>query len=623
MKAVELREKFLKFFEKRGHKIIPSASLVPSEKVELAGTQRVLFTTAGMHPLVPYLLGEPHPHGKRLTNVQKSLRTDDIDEVGDAWHNTFFEMLGNWSLGGLNSKGGLAKHGADTKGGYWKKEAIEWSYEFLTEELKVPHEKIWVTVFAGDHDSPKDIESIKIWRKLKIPEGRIVELGKEDNWWGPVGAIGPCGPDTEMFVDVTGKPHSSTKLTTGGSTRLTTSGLGCRPGDNCGRFSEVWNNVFMEYDKQPDGTYKKLKQKNVDTGMGVERTTAVLQGKDNVFDTELFSTAIQLIENKSANWNVRSARIIADHIRAAVFLIADGITPANVDRGYVLRRLIRRAIRHGRLLGINESLTHSIAKEFIHIYGDIYPEVRSNSEKIHDELEAEEARFQKVLTDGLREFEKLGDKITGKDAFYLYETYGFPPELTFELTAEKGLTIDRTLFNSEFEKHKEKSRAGAKQKFAGGLADHSEITIRGHTATHLLHQALRDVLGNQTHQTGSNITIERIRFDFSYGEKMTPEQIKEVEKIVNKKIKEDLKVTKTLMKQKEADKKGAIGLFPEKYEDKVSIYQIGPSIGLGRAYSVEYCGGPHVEHTGKVGKFKIVKEEGLGSGLRRIKAALE
>ena len=583
MKAEELRKKFLKFFEKRGHKVIPSASLVPSEKVELAGTQRVLFTTAGMHPLVPYLLGEKHPHGKRLTNIQKSLRTDDIDEVGDAWHNTFFEMLGNWSLGE-----------------YWKKDAIEWSYEFLTEELKVSREKIWVTVFAGDDDSPKDIESIKIWRKLKIPESRIVELGKEDNWWGPVGAIGPCGPDTEMFVDVTGKSHGS----------------GCQPGDNCGRFSEVWNDVFMEYDKQPDGTYKKLKQKNVDTGMGVERTTAVLQNKDNVFDTELFSSAIQLIENKSANWNVKSARIIADHIRAAVFLIADGVTPANVDRGYILRRLIRRAIRHGRLLGINENLSHSVAKEFIRIFGDVYPEVRENSEKIHEELEAEEARFQKVLTGGLREFEKLGNNITGKDAFYLYETYGFPPELTFELTAEKGLRVDRTQFNSEFEKHKEKSREGAKKKFVGGLADHSEITIRGHTATHLLHQALRDVLGNQVHQTGSNITIERIRFDFSYGEKMSPEQIKEVEKIVNKKIKEDLKVTKTLMKQEEADKKGAIGLFPEKYEDKVSIYQIGD-------YSTEYCGGPHVEHTGKVGKFKIMKEEGLGSGARRIKAVLD
>ena len=492
-------------------------------------------------------------------------------------------MMGNWSLGE-----------------YWKKEAIHWSYEFLTKELKVPHEKIWITVFAGDHDSPKDTESIKIWRQLKIPEGRIVELGKGDNWWGPVGATGPCGPDTEMFVDVTGKSH----------------GQGCHPGDNCGRFSEVWNDVFMEYDKQPDGTYKKLKQKNVDTGMGVERTTAVLQKKDNIFDTELFSPAMQLIEAKSTNWNVKSGRIIADHIRAAVFLIADGVTPANVDRGYILRRLIRRAIRHGRLLGINENLSHSVAKEFIHFFGDVYPEVRENSEKIHEELEAEESRFQKVLTGGLREFEKLGNDITGKDAFYLYETYGFPPELTFELTADKGLIVDRTQFNSEFEKHKEKSRAGAKKKFAGGLADHSDLTIRGHTATHLLHQALRDVLGDQVHQTGSNITIERIRFDFSYGEKMSPEQIEEVEKIVNKKIKEDLKVKKTLMTQKEADKKGAIGLFPEKYEDKVSIYQIGD-------YSTEYCGGPHVEHTGKVGKFKIVKEGGLGSGLRRIKATLK
>ncbi len=617
MKAKELREAFLKFFEKKGHKIIPSAPLVPSEKVELVGTQRVLFTTAGMHPLIPYLLGEPHPHGKRLTNVQKSLRTDDIDEVGDPWHNTFFEMLGNWSLGDPASPDGIGQ------GGYWKKEAILWSYEFLTKELSVPHEKIWVTVFAGDSDSPKDEESMEVWKKLKIPEERIVGLGKEDNWWGPVGEIGPCGPDTEMFVDATGKPHSSTKLTTGGSAALTTSGPICRPGDNCGRFSEVWNDVFMEYDKQADGSYKRLKQKNVDTGMGVERTTAVLQGKDNVFDTELFSPAMKKVEEMSVNWNIKSARIIADHVRAATFLIADGVIPSNVDRGYILRRLIRRAIRHGRLLGINKDLTQNVAKEFIHIFGDTYRELRTNSESIHEELASEEAKFQRVLTEGMKEFEKLGDKITGKDAFSLYETYGFPPELTFELVSDKGLKIDRTQFNEEFARHQEISRAGAAQKFIGGLADTSEKTIRGHTATHLLHQALRDVLGSHVHQTGSNITPERIRFDFSYGEKMTPEQIKKVEEIVNKKIKEDLKVKKTLMSQGEADKKGAIGLFREKYGDKVSIYQIIPSTGLGQAYSIEYCGGPHVDKTSKVGKFKIVKEEGLGAGTRRIKAVLE
>ena len=595
MKAVELRSKFLKFFEKKGHKIIPSASLVPSEKVELAGTQRVLFTTAGMHPLVPYLLGEPHPAGSRLTNVQKSLRTDDIDEVGDSWHNTFFEMLGNWSLGDLDSKGS-----ADTKGGYWKEEAISWSYEFLTKELGIAQEKLWVTVFGGDSDSPKDEESIEIWKKIGILEDRIIALPKKDNWWGPVGQTGPCGPDTEMFVDVTGKSH----------------GWNCQPGDNCGRFSEVWNDVFMEYDKQPDGTYKKLKQRNVDTGMGVERTTAVLQGKDNVYDTELFSPSIQKLENMSANWNLKSARIIADHIRASVFLVADGVIPSNTDRGYVLRRLIRRAIRHGRLLGINENLVHQIAKEVIPIYEEVYLELRENIKTIHEELTGEEAKFQKVLTAGLKEFEKLGEEITGKDAFFLYETYGFPPELTFELVEEKGLKIDRTDFNEEFKKHQETSRAGAKQKFAGGLADHSSITIRGHTATHLLHQALRDVLGPQVHQTGSNITADRIRFDFSYGQKLSPEQIKEAEDIVNKKIKEDLKVQKTLMTQEEADKKGAIGLFQEKYEDKVSIYQIGN-------YSTEYCGGPHVKHTGEVGKFKIIKEEGLGAGNRRIKATLD
>jgi alanyl-tRNA synthetase len=599
MKATELREKFLKFFEKKGHKIIPSASLVPSEKVELAGTQRVLFTTAGMHPLIPHLLGEPHPHGKRLTNVQKSLRTDDIDEVGDSWHNTFFEMLGNWSLGD-----------------YWKKEAIEWSYEFLTAELKVPHEKIWVTVFAGDSDSPKDTESIEAWKSLKIPEGKIVELGKEDNWWGPVGATGPCGPDTEMFVDATGKPH----------------GANCAPGDNCGRFSEVWNNVFMEYErkgksqkskgKNSEGgseggfEYAKLKQRNVDTGMGVERTTAILQGKDNIFDTELFSPVMKKIEEESVNWNIKSARILADHVRAATFLIADGVTPSNVDRGYILRRLVRRSIRHGRLLGINERLTHDVAKEFIHIMGDIYPELKEGSDKIYEELDTEEVKFQKVLTEGMKEFEKLSEKITGKDAFFLYETYGFPPELTFELVSEKGLKIDRTQFNEEFKRHQDVSRAGAKQKFAGGLADHSDKTIRGHTATHLLHQALRDTLGDQVHQTGSNITPDRIRFDFSYGEKLSPEQLKKVEDIVNKKIKEDLKVKKSLVTQEEAGKMGAIGLFQEKYGEKVCIYQVGD-------YSTEYCGGPHVDKTSTIGKFKITKEESVGSSSRRIKAVLE
>ncbi len=603
MTASELRKKYLEFFEKRGHVRIPSASLVPSDKVELAGTQRVLFTTAGMHPLIPYLLGEPHPGGRRLVNVQKSLRTDDIDEVGDSWHNTFFEMLGNWSLGDPAPQDGIGQ------GGYWKEEAISWSYEFLTKELSIPHEKLWVTVFEGDKDSPADLESVKIWRSLGIPEGKIVPLPKKDNWWGPVGETGPCGPDTEMFVDATGKPH----------------GAGCRPGDSCGRFSEVWNDVFMEFNRQVIGDrvqgtveykYVPLKQKNVDTGMGVERMSAVLQGKDNIYDTELFSPVIKRLEQLSSNWNLKSARVVADHLRAAVFLLAEAVTPSNVDRGYVLRRLIRRAIRHGRSLGINENLTRDVAKEFIHIYGEVYPEVKSNSESIHEELNSEEKKFQKVLTEGLKEFEKLGDKITGKDAFFLYETYGFPPEFTFELAEDKNLTIDKTEFNEEFKRHQELSRSGAAKKFAGGLADTSEKVIRGHTATHLLHQALRDVLGVSVHQTGSNITAERIRFDFSYGEKLTEEQIKKVEDIVNSKINEDLPVKKELMSQEEADKKGAIGLFKEKYGDKVNIYEIGD-------YSTEYCGGPHVQHTDQVGKFKVVKEESVGAGTRRIKAVLE
>lgn len=580
MTAKELREKYLNFFRNKGHEVISSASLVPEHD------PTVLFTTAGMHPLIPYLLGTEHPAGKRLTNVQKCLRTDDIEDIGDPWHNTFFEMLGNWSLGD-----------------YWKEEAINWSFEFLTKELKLDPERISVTVFGGDSEIPgvgEDVESVEIWKKLGIPDERIYRLGKKDNWWGPVGETGPCGPDTEMFYD-TGKAEH---------------GQVCRPGENCGKYTEIWNDVFMEFNRTKDGKYEPLSQKNVDTGLGVERNIALLQGRSNIYETELFSAAIQKIKDLAQNYQETSGRIIADHLRASVFLIADQVIPSNTDRGYVLRRLIRRAVRHGRLVGINGAFISQVAETFIPVYKEFYPEILENSETIFGELNKEEEKFQKTLASGLREFEKFGNNLTGKDVFYLYETHGFPPELTYELASEKGIKIDRNEFEAEVKRHQETSRAGSSQKFSGGLADHTEITVRGHTATHLLHQALRDVLGNSVHQTGSNINPERIRFDFSYGEKLTPEQIKQVEEIVNTKIGQDLVVKKELMTQEEADKKGAIGLFKEKYADKVSIYEIGD-------YSTEYCGGPHVEHTSQVGKFKILKEESVGAGQRRIKAVLE
>lgn len=586
MTAKELREKYLKFFENKGHKVIPSASLVPEHD------PTVLFTTAGMHPLIPYLIGQEHPQGKRLTNVQKCLRTDDIDDVGDAWHNTFFEMLGNWSLGD-----------------YGKKEAITWSYEFLIKDLQLDPNRISVTVFGGDPEIlgiSEDTESVAIWKELGIPEERIFRLGKADNWWGPVGESGPCGPDTEMFYD-TGKAEH---------------GKVCRPGESCGKYTEIWNDVFMEFNKTKDGKYEPLVQKNVDTGMGLERTIALLQGRENIYETELFSPVLQLIKDLATDYKETSARIVADHLRSATFLLSDKIIPANVERGYVLRRLIRRAIRHGRLIGINGSFAAKIAEKFIEIYKEQYPELVENAETIFHELSKEEEKFQKALSGGLREFEKFGDKLTGKDVFYLYESFGFPPELTYELASEKGIKVNHNEFETELLKHQETSKAGSEKKFAGGLADHTEITVRGHTATHLLHQALRDVLGGSVHQTGSNITPERIRFDFSYGEKLTPEQIKKVETIVNAKIQADLQVKKELLTQDEADKKGAIGLFKEKYGDKISIYEIGPSTNSGQAYSTEYCGGPHVEHTSEVGKFKIIKEESVSAGQRRIKAIL-
>jgi len=587
VKSGELRQKFLKFFEDRGHKIIPSASLVPPESVELAPTQRVLFTTAGMHPLVPYLLGHPHPEGKRLVNVQRCLRTDDIDDVGDAVHNTFFEMLGNWSLGD-----------------YWKKEAISWSYQFLVDVLKLDPKRIYVSVFVGDADAPFDEESYEIWKKLGMPQDHIFRYGKNQNWWGPVGPVGPCGPDTEMFYDLS--PQKSGKID---------------PTADPNRFVEIWNDVFMQYDKQADGTFKSLKQKNVDTGMGLERILAVLALAPTVYETDVFLPLMKLIEDKAANFNIKSARIIADHLRASVFLASDGVIPSNVERGYVLRRLIRRAIRHAYLVQIEGDFLKDCTKTVVKIYGSFYPKLVEFEKSIIDTLTIEEKKFKKALAFGIRQFEKIKGNISATNAFDLYQNYGFPIELTVELAKERNKKVDVLGFEKELKKHQELSKkAGIKTK--GGLAVQSDRAAKLHTATHLLHQALRDVLGKHVHQTGSHITEERLRFDFSHFEKLTDEQIRRAENIVNEKIKENLKVNKKTMPKEAADELGAIGLFAEKYKDLVNVYYIGSSNDINNAYSKEFCGGPHAVLTGVLGSFKIIKEESAGANIRRIYATI-
>ena len=586
MKSIELRQKYLKFFEDRGHTIIPSASLVPKEDVELAGTQRVLFTTDGMHPLVPYLMGQPHPGGKRLVNVQKCMRTVDIDEVGDKTHNTFFEMLGNWSLGD-----------------YWKEEAISWSYEFLINVLKLDAKRIYVSVFAGDADAPFDQESFDIWRKLGVPEDHIFKFGKDNNWWGPVGPTGPCGPDTEMFYDTVGGPKN-----------------GEDPDNNNQRFVEIWNDVFMEYDKQEDGTFKPLKQKNVDTGMGLERILTFVQKVPTTYDTDVFAPLMKQIEDLSEDFNDRSARIVADHIRSSVFLIGDGVIPSNIERGYILRRLIRRAIRHAYLLKIDKDFLVDLTKTIIKIYGSTYPKLEEFQESIAAELQKEEQKFKRALASGIHQFEKIAGDISGQDAFDLYQNYGFPIELTIELAEEAEKEIDVPGFEKMYKSHQELSRkAGEKTK--GGMAVQSDKAAKLHTATHLMHQALRDVLGNHAHQTGSHITDERLRFDFTHDNKMTDEQVKEVEEIVNKKIHESLEVHKEVIPKAAADELGAIGLFDDKYGDMVNIYYIGAD-SVKDAYSKEFCGGPHAHNTRDLGHFKILKEESAGAGVRRIYATI-
>ena len=589
MTANELRRAYIDFFRGHGHAEIKSASLIPEND------PTVLFTTAGMHPLVPFLLGEKHPSGKRLVNCQKCVRTCDIEDVGDSTHLTFFEMLGNWSLGD-----------------YFKEEAIALSYEFLTDVLSIPPEKLWISCFAGDEDAPRDDEAASIWKRIGIPESRIVFLGKEHNWWGPAGLTGPCGPDTEMFVELADPAC----------------GPGCGLTCDCGKYVEIWNDVFMQYNKTKQGTYEQLAQRNVDTGMGLERTTAVLQGKKTCFETELFAGIMSTLADISGNGNPGAAasyRIIADHMRTASFLMADGVRPANVDQAYVLRRLIRRTIREGRKLGIRREFTAELAAVVIDDYAGVYPELAHDREQVLDAFLEEERQFAGTLERGTREFNKLIESfpahvnrkvLSGRKAFYLYETFGFPLELTVEMARERGFGVDLKGYEAAYEKHQALSRSGAQQRFKGGLADASDRTAALHTATHLLQAALRRVLGPHVSQAGSNITAERLRFDFTHGAKMTPEELAKAAALVNDAIGRDLPVTCEEMSLEDARSLGATALFKERYGDRVNVYRIGD-------VSTEICGGPHAPRTGGLGAFRIRKEESSSRGVRRIKAVLE
>lgn len=587
----DLRSLYLNFFAEKGHAVIRSASLIPEND------PTVLFTTAGMHPLTPYLLGQKHPAGNRLTDVQKCVRTGDIDEVGDASHCTFFEMLGNWSLGD-----------------YFKKEAIHWSYEFLTSEkyLGIPKERLAVSVFAGDDDAPRDEESADIWMECGLKPEQIFYLPKKNNWWGPAGITGPCGPDTEMFFD-TGKPKCSD---------------GCGPQCDCGKYLEIWNDVFMQYNKKEDGSFEPLRQKNVDTGMGLERTVCVINGLGSVYETDVFEGAIRCIESLSGkkygadDETTRAIRIVADHVRTATFMLGDqiGVTPSNVDQGYVLRRLIRRAIRFMRSLGIGKGEMVKLAAHYVDFYAEVYPELAENRQKIMDELTKEEEKFSRALEQGTKEFERAAAKaqngvIDGQTAFRLYDTFGFPIEMTVEFAKEKGLAVDTEGFSEKFAEHQKKSQLGSEQRFKGGLADHSEKTTKLHTATHLLQAALRKVLGDEVAQKGSNITEERLRFDFSFSRPMTKEEIAETQKLVNEAIQRKMPITCEEMTVEEAKAQGAIGLFGDKYGEVVKVYTMGD-------FSKEICGGPHASNTGDLGEFVITKEQSSSSGVRRIKAEL-
>ncbi len=633
MKSSEIRKRFLAFFEKRGHSILPSAPLVPENDPS------VLFNTAGMQPLVPYLLGEKHPQGVRLANFQKCVRTVDIDEIGDNTHATFFEMMGNWSLGD-----------------YFKRDAIQWSYELLTskdEGFGLDPQRLYVTCFEGDENAPKDEESASIWREIFEKNGvtgeRIYFMPAKSNWWTP-GDNGPCGPDTEMFYDVTGElTHGLTKDE-------------YMKADDAQKVVEIWNDVFMEYQSKDGKVVGKLAAQNVDTGSGFERVTMVLQNSDNIFDTDIFKPIMDKIEeftspvrevsakegvensatSSTADTSKKSKRIIADHVRTAVMLISDGVQPSNTDQGYVLRRLIRRSVRYADMLGMKNSSLFWIADTVCEAYRDIYENVGRLKETIKITIDKEEQKFRNTLKDGLKELEKNLSKsdttgevvITAIDSdliFKLVTTYGFPFEMVKEIAKERGLTVDENAFNTKFEEHKALSRAGAEQKFKGGLGDIGEMSVRYHTATHLLHQALRDVLGTHVQQKGSNITSERLRFDFLHPAKMTDEDKKRVEDIVNEKIHEALPVRVVSLPFDEAEKTGALHFFGEKYGDTVTVYYIGndeveqnlpQDQTLAHAYSKEFCGGPHVKNTSELGVFKIRKEEAVSQGVRRIKAVL-
>ena len=602
--STEISSRYLEFFKKRGHAIIPSASLVP------LNDPSVLFNTAGMQPLVPYLLGETHPAGVRLVDSQKCVRTQDIEEVGDNTHDTFFEMLGNWSLGD-----------------YFKKDAINWSYEFLTskeEGLGLDPTRLYVTVFGGNADAPMDDEAHAIWsgifEKAGITGEHIYvmdgELAKK-NWWS-AGDNGPCGPDTEMFYDVTGKLNK-------GMTRSE-----YMAADDKQHVVEIWNDVFMEYLKEGGKVTGKLKKQNVDTGSGLERVVMVVQGKDNIFATDMFTGMMNIIKSGSASYEERAARIVADHIRTSVFMIADGVTPSNTDQGYILRRLLRRAVRYSDVLGLKNAFD-ALIDEVSTNYKGVYENIDANITQIKKEIADEESKFRVTLDNGIKEFEKFAatGSISGADASMLYQSYGFPFEITQELAKERGIAVDEAGYKEEQKKHQDLSRAGAAQKFTGGLADHSEKTVRLHTTHHLLLRALQIVLGPDVHQRGSNITQERLRIDFAYPQKMTDEQKKEVERIVNEKIAEDLPVTRTEMSLEDAEKLGAEHEFGAKYPERVSVYSVGPKDAtqedpkFDQRFSIEFCGGPHVTHTGELSKFRILKEEAVAQGIRRIKAVLE
>lgn len=594
MNGDELRQSFLTFLAQRGHAVIPSTLLVPEND------PTVLFTTAGMHPLVPYLLGETHPKGRRLASIQKCLRTDDIEEVGDSSHNTFFEMLGFWSLGD-----------------YWKQDSLRWTLEWFTRVLGLEQERISVTVFEGDSDAPRDDEAVEVWLELGIPQEHIYYLPKKDNWWGPAGKSGPCGPDSELFYD-TGRPRH---------------GADCQPGCLCGKYIEIGNNVFLQYNKTAEGIFEPLKQRNIDVGLGLERILCVLEGTEDIYTTDLFVPIMQRIDalrqqqsDKSPSGpeqEQRLKRIVADHVRAATFILADGVFPSNVEQGYICRRLIRRAVRCGHELALPAGFTSELAQTIIDHYKHVYPELEQRQKSILDELAREEKRFGQTLVRGLREFQKLEEtmrqqdehKLAGEAVFRLFDTYGFPPSLTVELAHEHGFSTDMEGFNRLFKQHQQRSRQANSEKFAGGLADHSERTTSLHTATHLLQQALRDVLGQHVHQLGSNITPQRLRFDFSHPNKLTAEQLTRVEDIVNQQIKRDLQVQMELMPLQQALEQGALAFFGERYADVVKVYKIGD-------YSMEVCGGPHVAHTGGMGHFHVIKTETIGQGVQRIRADL-